>query len=183
MAPPKPRVRFVADAMLGSLVRKLRAFGFDTTYYRAGDDAGLMRAAAREGRLILTSDRALAERCRSRGLGVVMLDQQSDGARLSALARGCGAIGIELVKGAPFCSLCGGGLAPLGKAEVEPKVPPSVYARHRLFFRCMSCGQIYWRGTHWKKLMSLARRLDQKPVASLHSRGKAGRRARPRNPR
>ncbi len=41
--------RFVADAMLGSLARKLRIFGFDTLYFREGPDLELELHRARRG--------------------------------------------------------------------------------------------------------------------------------------
>jgi uncharacterized protein with PIN domain len=147
--------------MLGSLARKLRAFGFDATYYRAGEDQGLLRLALREGRIILTADRSLAASAKATGLGSILLVGDSDGRRLSSLVRGATAAGIRLVKGDPLCSLCGGELLAIKRDATSGKVPPSVRKHHRLFFRCTSCGQLYWRGSHWKRLMSLARRLDQ----------------------
>ena len=149
----------VADAMLGSLARKLRALGFDTAYYRSGDDRGLVDLAAREGRTILTSDRSLAQRAGSKGVGALLVAGRNDRERSRALARGALAAGITLGPGDPLCSLCGGDLDSVPKLEIAGKVPPSVERRHRLFFRCRSCGQLYWRGSHWKKLMALKRQL------------------------
>ncbi|MDE1857901.1 MAG: hypothetical protein KGI26_02375 [Thaumarchaeota archaeon] len=159
MAPRGP-TKFVADAMLGSLARKLRALGFDASYYRSGDDAGLLEAAAREGRVVLTSDRELAARASARGTRAVLLTERTDGARLSAMARACRGEGIALVRGDPLCSVCGGTLKALRRADVSGMVPPSVEKRHRAFFSCEECGKLYWRGSHWKKLRSMSRRLN-----------------------
>jgi uncharacterized protein len=173
------RPRFIADAMLGSLARKMRALGLDTSYYRTGGDSGLIQAATSEGRMVLTSDRGLAERCRARGMPVAFLSQKTDAARLSSIASQCMDMGIPLVRGAPLCSICGGSLDTLRRAQASGAVPPSVLKSHRLFYRCASCGQLYWRGSHWKKLRSLARRLKQTPVASHDNRRKTGRAPRP----
>jgi hypothetical protein len=148
--------------MLGSLARKLRAFGFDATYYKAGEDAGLLELSVREGRIILTADRLLAARADARGIRTILLVGDSDRRRLSSLARGAASTGVSLVRGDPLCSLCGGELRVVKKKEISGRVPLSVRRRHRLFFQCESCGQLYWRGSHWKRLMSLAKRLDQK---------------------
>jgi uncharacterized protein with PIN domain len=148
--------------MLGSLVRKLRAFGFDASYYKAGEDASLLGLSLREGRIILTADRSLAARADAKGIRAILLIEDSDRRRLSSLAHGATAAGVSLVRGDPLCSLCGGELRAVKKSEISGAVPPSVRSRHRLFFQCESCGQPYWRGSHWKRLMSLARRLDQK---------------------
>ncbi len=154
------RTRLAADAMLGSLARKLRALGFDTAYYKSGDDAGLLRLASESERIVVTSDRGLAALARNRGIGAILVAGKSDGQRIRRLAEGAKALGIELTRGDPLCSVCGGELLPVQKTKVAGAVPPSVEKRHRLFFRCADCGQLYWRGSHWKRLMSLARNLE-----------------------
>jgi uncharacterized protein with PIN domain len=54
-------MRLVADAMLGRLAKWLRVLGYDTVYWR-GDDAGLVRLAVAERRLVLTRDTRLPSR-------------------------------------------------------------------------------------------------------------------------
>ena len=156
------RTRFLVDAMLGSLARKLRALGFDAAYFKDGDDSELLSLSADEGRVILTSDRSLASRAHAKGLKVMLLRGKSDGRRVAEIGSESAAVGVRLVRGDPLCSLCGGELEALGKNDVRGRVPQSVERRHRMFFRCKSCGQYYWRGSHWKKLRSLASRLGEK---------------------
>jgi len=156
------RTRFIVDAMLGSLARKLRAFGFDAAYFGSGEDKGLLERSVQEGRIILTADRSLAARAETRGIRTILVVGNSDRERVGSIAGWAAAGGIDLVRGDPLCSLCGGELLPVKKAEVSAEVPPALWRRHRLFFRCTSCEQLYWRGSHWKKLMSLARRLEQR---------------------
>lgn len=156
--------------MLGSLARKLRALGFDALYYRSGEDSGLLALSLRDGRIILTADRSLAARAESKGARVILAVGSSDGARIGSIARCAASRGIDLVRGPPLCSLCGGELLSVGKDRLPGKVPPSVVSRHRLFFVCAACGQVYWRGSHWKKLMSLARRLGRKKDVAIPGR-------------
>jgi uncharacterized protein with PIN domain len=153
--------------MLGSLARKLRAFGFDTAYFREGDDASLISIAASEGRVMLTSDRSLAERARGNKVPTLLVTGNNDSERISSLAKGAKAGGLVLVSASPLCSICNGTLIALAKREVAGEVPPSVLRRHRLFYRCEDCGQYYWRGAHWKKLRWLERRLGEKPNATV----------------
>ena len=47
-------MKFLADRMLGKLVKGLRMLGYDTIYYRGGDPHQLIRSARQEGRIILT---------------------------------------------------------------------------------------------------------------------------------
>lgn len=173
---------FVADAMLGSLARKLRALGFDTSYYREGDDEGIICAAARERRLILTSDASLAQRAKARKVEVFLLTGRTDGIRLASLVAQARSSGVRLVRGDSLCSVCGGMLESITRAGVSGKVPPSVVRRHRFFRRCMTCGRYYWRGSHWKKLRWLERILAHSDASLTGGREGCGP-ARPGHPR
>jgi uncharacterized protein len=148
--------------MLGSMARKLRAFGFDTSYFSGGDDE-LMEVARSEERVVVTADRALAARCGRRGIPVLLVRGATDGARLSSMRGAATQARIPLAPGDARCSVCNGGLRPLGRGEAGGMVPESVLARHRLFFRCADCGRVYWRGSHWKKLRYLQGRLAKTP--------------------
>jgi uncharacterized protein len=156
------RTSFAVDAMHGSLVRKLRALGFDSAYYKAGSDEEMIGFAAREGRLIVSSDRTLVARATSRGVPAILLKGKTDGIRLGEISEGAARLGISLKRGGSLCSLCGGELRSQSKEDVAGLVPPSVESHHRLFYRCSRCGHIYWHGGHWKKLRSLAKRLQER---------------------
>ncbi len=155
------RVRFVADAMLGSLARKLRVLGFDTAYYKSGDDTGIMKLAVEDGRVILTADRALGALAVRRGARAIVLTGKSDSSRVRVLIEAARSSGLPLQRGDPLCSLCNGDLERLRREDVAGNVPKSVEARHRLFYRCRSCGKVYWKGGHWKKLRSFERLLGE----------------------
>jgi len=140
-----PAPRLLVDAMLGRLVRWLRLMGYDAAYWRDGSDEALIAAAQVEGRLIVTRDHALARR---RGVCAVLiaaegLDEQIVEARTA-------------LGGAPApytrCSACGGELADLPRADARDLVPPYVWATQTQFSRCILCGRVYWRGTHWPAL-------------------------------
>jgi len=155
--------KFAADAMLGSLARKLRAFGFDTAYYSRGGDEGLITLAKAESRVILTSDGALIGRAASKGVPALLVSGRTDGRRISSLLGGAKAARIRVERGPPLCSLCNGKLVPVPREEAAPQVPASVLRRHRLFLVCTECGQFYWRGGHWKKLSNLERAFGHRP--------------------
>ncbi|MDV3277315.1 MAG: Mut7-C RNAse domain-containing protein [Nitrososphaerales archaeon] len=152
-----PPTRLVADAMLGSLARKLRAFGFDTVYYKGGDDAGLLRTAKSQRRFIVTADRGLASVAERSGLGVLLVVGSTDGRRISSMLAGTRKKGLRLSPGDPLCSLCNGSLVQVSRADVLTGLPKSVAERHRSFHECTNCGKLYWKGSHWKKLRRLER--------------------------
>ena len=148
--------RFVADAMLGSLARKLRIFGYDTLYFREGDDSEMESLAAEQGRVILTSDKRLYAHAIGHSARAVLVEGRTDRARLKSVRRQTGEMLSSRPNEASRCAACNGELKKATRAEVEGCVPEKVASRHRLFFVCTSCGKAYWRGGHWRKLRRLS---------------------------
>jgi uncharacterized protein len=160
------RQRFVADAMLGSLARKLRIFGFDTLYFREGGDDALRALAKEEKRTILTADRALIELSRREGLHAYLVDGRTDRERLLCVRRQAAAVSFRVGRaGASRCALCNGELELLRRREAAAlPVPPKALAQHRLFYRCTVCSKVYWHGGHWERLRRLSYSLKEKDL-------------------
>ena len=128
--------------MLGTLARWLRLLGYDTRFDPGLDDHALVRLARAEGRILLTRDRALAAR---RGLQSLFVQEEDLEAQIVQVVRALGLpSGLE-----PRCAVCNGELAFVPKAAVQSLVPPYVFHTQSEFRRCMACGRVYWRGTHW----------------------------------
>ena len=140
------RSRFLCDHMLGTLARWLRLLGYDTVYPQALHDDEIATLAEREERMLLTRDRDLAARSHVRALYVVSDD-------LDAQIR---QVLTELTPeaGEPMsrCSVCNGVLIEASREAARQAVPAGVWERHKLFWRCPSCGRHYWRGTHWERM-------------------------------
>jgi uncharacterized protein with PIN domain len=147
--------KFAVDAMLGSLARKLRAFGFDSTYYKEGTDTKILSDCKRQRRVLITADRQLAARAEKRGLRSLLVTDRTDGRRLSMIVKTAGETGLILKMGEARCSLCNGNLTMITPAEAARSVPGALARRHRVFYRCSACGHVYWKGGHWKKLRRL----------------------------
>ncbi len=62
------RPRFLADEMLGTLVKWLRIMGYDTLYAKDMKDGEIAAMARGEGRTLLTRDKALARTVAGTGL-------------------------------------------------------------------------------------------------------------------
>ncbi len=157
---PTPRhspAGLVADAMLGSLARKLRILGFDTVYWRQGSDQELVRSARRSGRVVLTADREVVSRAGRCGVAALLVRGATDSRRLSSLLGSASASGMTLDRGGSMCAACGRRLSPVRRADCRGLVPPEAWRRHRLFLRCDLCERFYWKGSHWKELRGLQR--------------------------
>jgi uncharacterized protein with PIN domain len=157
---PLRRLRFVADAHLGGLARFLRMAGFDTLYDNYIDDGEIEELAASEDRVVLTRDRELLKRhtiihgCYIHAIKPEeQLREVFNRLDLAASAR-------------PFslCLHCNVPLRPAKKDEVLEQLPPAVREQHDEFNTCDSCGRIYWKGSHWKRMTGLlARAADIEP--------------------
>jgi len=144
-------MRLVADAMLGRLAKWLRALGFDTLYWR-GDDAGLVRLAMAEDRLVLTRDTRLPSRLPPGRCLFIESDHYDE-----QLGQVVGRLGLPPRFGRR-CLRCNLPLEPAARAELRGQVPAFVWDHHERFARCPGCLRIYWEGTHFARMMdTLAR--------------------------
>ncbi len=140
-------MKFAADRMLGRLARWLRVIGQDVAYGPHLSGYGLIRAARREGRLILTRDRALAKKNPPPCL-VIEGDRFRE--QLREVVRACNL--DPLRQAFTRCVECNGPLEPVAKSAVEGKVPPYVFATQERFSRCPGCRRLYWPATHQERM-------------------------------
>lgn len=155
---PLRTTRFVADAHLGALARRLRLAGFDTLFDNAYPDDELLRLSLGEGRVVLTRDRELLKR-RELTHGCFVHAQHPDAQWREVIER------LDLRASArPFtrCLACNAPLHAVPKAQVAHALPPSVRERHDRFVRCSGCACVYWEGSHWQRMRD---KLD----AALHA--------------
>ncbi len=61
----------------------------------------------------------------------------------------------------PFtrCLRCNGRLHDVAKEEVIDRLQPLTRRRYHQFSRCEDCGQIYWPGSHYARLVHLVEEL------------------------
>ncbi len=50
---------------------------------------------------------------------------------------------------------CGGTLVPVSKADVWDGLQPLTRAHYDAFHRCATCRQVYWRGSHHRRLVEM----------------------------
>ncbi len=145
---PLRQPRFIADVHLGTLARRLRLLGFDTTWERNLDDEAIIDLAARERRIILTRDRGLLKNgnvTHGYWLRATNPEQQ-----MEEVIRALDLTGnIE-----PYvrCMECNGELERITRSAAARSVPLQVFLVYREFRRCKRCQRTYWRGSHFTKL-------------------------------
>jgi hypothetical protein len=151
---PDDRPTFAVDAMLGRLAKALRMLGYDTHYDSGISDSDLKLLALREGRVVLTRDREIAET--SLPLRVVLVESDHPEEQLRQIVDEF-ALDVE---GALFtrCLVCNAPVEEASREEAEGRVPPYVFSTQERFARCPSCGRIYWAATH---VEAAKRRLEE----------------------
>jgi uncharacterized protein with PIN domain len=139
-------MKFVADAMLGTLAKWLRILGYDTHFDPELDDHQLVRLARAQDRVLLTRDRELAQR---RGLCVLLVSSEQLDAQLDQVLAD-----LELEPNRSFsrCPVCNTLLAEIDYETARARVPAYVARTHKTFKLCPTCQRIYWRGSHWQRM-------------------------------
>jgi len=140
-------MKFIADAMLGRLAKRMRLLGFDVLYDPAMADNDILRLALEQGRVILTRDTGLASRPLARNHLLIRSDHGDE--QLDQVLEA-----YPTPDAGPLtrCSLCNEPLMRVKREEVRDAVPSYVYERHDGFLRCEKCERIYWKGSHIAKM-------------------------------
>ncbi len=125
--------------MLGTLAKWLRILGYDTLYFKFAEDDFLKSLSEKEERILLTKDRELFEKCLN---SYLVNSKEVKGQLIEVVNRFC------LKKQESRCSVCNGELIKVSKESVKDTVPPYVFKTNEIFFKCASCGKVYWQGTH-----------------------------------
>lgn len=142
-------MRFVIDGHLGRLAAYLRMLGFDSWYDRYADDPLLAAVSSSEQRLLLTRDVGLLKRREVNQGYCVRSDKSHDQLREIASRF---ALHPHF---APFsrCMDCNGNLCPAPKENIADLLPPHTRETKNEFSRCLNCAKIFWRGTHYARML------------------------------
>jgi uncharacterized protein len=150
-AHPLRVLRFIADAHLGGLARRLRMLGFDTLYHNGYRDERIRAIARAEERVILTRDRELLK-CRdvTHGCFVHALRPQDQLAEIVDRLQLCAS-----ARPLTLCLHCNLPLATVDKKAIIDRLPPRVAQTHEEFQWCEGCDRIYWEGSHSQSMRKL----------------------------
>lgn len=168
--------RFVADGSCGRLVRWMRCAGFDTEQVDTSDPQRLIAAAVREGRILLTIHRKVAEAASDTVPTHFMFNANTKEQFLSIVKR------FDLRPDPTTflmrCSKCNGAVVPATREELEGLVPPLVLEKTKELWRCQRCSQPFWQGTSYTNVTNLFKSLLGDAVSFIDERREARRRHR-----
>ncbi len=143
-------IKFIADFMLGRLVKKLRMLGIDTKYLRPAlngeyNPLKLLKISLEENRTILTRNSKLKHYPNVYFIKSSDVDEQFKSIikdfdiskEINAFSR---------------CLECNELLAEVPKLAIRGKVPFYIYQTKNKFAICKNCNKIYWQGSHYKDM-------------------------------
>ena len=140
--------RYLVDAMLGNVAKKLRMLGYDALY--AGDGAAA-DAAASSGRILVTRNSVLLGAATRLGADTITGDTED--AIMRRILRGA----HPVVSGERArCTVCNGLTESIPLSRARERAPAGI--THTEFWECVSCGHIYWEGTHMDRMREAAKR-------------------------
>lgn len=153
--------KFILDIQLGKLARKLRMLGIDAVYRNNYRGEELIRLAQKENRIILT-----------RHIGLLKHGDVTHGywLRSDKPEIQCEEVvkRFDLVNRiSPFarCMECNGPVKSVQKEKIMNRLLPKTRIYYDSFFQCQSCDKVYWKGTHYQRMMKniaeLTHRIDQ----------------------
>ncbi|PVY39625.1 Mut7-C RNAse domain-containing protein [Pontibacter virosus] len=150
--------RFVLDVHLGSLARYLRLLGFDTVYGQHLHDPELVQISSEEKRILLTRDVNLLKH-NAITAGYWMRSQNTEEQLQEVVSRYRLADQFR-----PFtrCMICNGHIVQVEKNQVLAQLPPKTQLYFDEFYQCQQCRRVYWKGSHYKRMQELIRRIKEK---------------------
>jgi uncharacterized protein len=156
---PPEAARFILDNHLGRLASYLRLLGLDTLYRNDFQDEELARLTLAENRILLTRDKRLL--MRSVIKNGAWLHSLQPREQLVEINRRFGLAHIAR----PFqrCPHCNSPLQPVDKSDILDRLEPLTKRYYSEFHRCGGCGQVFWKGSHYDRILQMIRTLGDSP--------------------
>jgi len=142
--------KFLVDRMLGQTAKWLRLLGIDAEYAPKCEDEKLVEIAEEEERVIITRDKELG-----REENAILVEKEPPESIIKEVLE---IYDVE-IKPLTRCSKCNRKVEKIDKSEVEGEVPENVFELNEEFWCCVGCGQYYWKGSHWKKIIEKINRI------------------------
>ena len=143
---------FLVDAMLGNIARKLQLLGYDSEYRSDIDDLELIEKAKNEQKIIISKDRDLIARAKKQCIMSVYVTKENEIEQFLEILENI-PLEFDTISGnTARCTKCNSLTSIISKSKISSKIPQKILEFNEEFWKCDKCDQIYWEGTHIKKL-------------------------------
>jgi uncharacterized protein with PIN domain len=150
---------FLTDLMLIKLGKWLRIMGIESESPAPNeiDDDVIIYKALKEGKVLLTMDKEMAQNAVSTGARVILIPSKMIEVedQLEYVIREADISPNSLQK-KMLCTECGSPVREAELDEVSGIVPAGILRTTDQFWKCSSCSHIYWNGSHWRNIQKTA---------------------------
>jgi uncharacterized protein with PIN domain len=148
--------RFLIDENCAQITKWLRFYGADALEVRGLLDVTISRQAIQESRILVTRDQELY---RLHPEPAVCLFSDDLRAQLKLIFQKTGVPPESLWFSR--CVLCNVKFEVIPEQEIKnnSEIPPKVLKNNKMFWRCPSCGKIYWKGSHFDRTQVFLREI------------------------
>jgi uncharacterized protein with PIN domain len=155
------------DAMLTNVGRWLRIIGIKASIATKDmSDKEILNKARKENSIIVTEDKELFERAKGSGIRSIYINKMTNlKEKLLSILKKCRITKsrVENFDKYTLCTKCGGELEKINiekeKEKWKEKIPSYILERYKEVWICEECGQVYWEGSHWKKIRSFLKEI------------------------
>ena len=144
-------MKLICDQMLGTLAKWLRIYGFDTFYADSKmDDTELINISKNEKRVLITRDKNLLQIARKEKLKVIEINTTDIDQQINKVISHVKVVTSKVLS---RCILCNTRIDEIKKDEIKQMVPKRVFDSNEKFWYCPNCKKIYWKGSHYEKMI------------------------------
>jgi uncharacterized protein len=162
---PLRNPKFICDVQLGRLARYLRIFGFDTLYDNKYSVKTILKISNDEKRTILTRNVFLLKNSSvTRGFWIRSQDAYNQLVQVIHYSDL-----LSQIKLIYRCSNCNGILENVPKELIMDRLLPNTKRYFDEFQKCNQCDRIFWKGSHFNKILSLSENI-KKDVEALFTK-------------
>jgi len=156
--------RFLIDENCAQITKWLRFCGLDAAEVRGLLDEKISRQAIQESRILITRDQELY---RLHPGPAVCLFSDDLRAQLKLVFQKTGVPPESLWFSR--CVLCNVKIEVIPEQEIKnnSEIPPKVLENNKTFWRCPSCGKIYWKGSHYDRTQVFLREFRSPSLSEL----------------
>lgn len=154
--------KFLADAMLGNIAKKLRLLGYDCKYYAIITDEQLLSIAKNENRILVTKDTEIANIGKKRNIATLDLMDTDEITQLTTILKHMDVHNCKIDMTDIRCAICNYVLQPIEKERILNRVPIGISQTVSQFWTCNCCNRVYWEGTHIRNLRKLVDEINER---------------------
>ena len=151
-------LRFLADVNVLKLARILRMLGVDTSQAHSTRIRAVAESARLQKRIILTRNKELLK-LKSLAYGQLLRSEDPEKQLREVLER-FGCLKTDSLALFSRCLECNSPLQRVSKEEVIELLEPLTRKYYDEFSRCTGCGKVYWKGTHYEKMLKIIERVS-----------------------